>query len=100
MGQTGRRSIATHILAEDIARFHSVVRYIAEGHPKMTATGAAAYARRMRLGETERCDRLQALHHELNAAINYHRRRFPESSWADVLRALEHTEGQIRKKIR
>jgi hypothetical protein len=27
-------------------------------------------------------------------------RRFPESSWADVLKALELTEGQIRKKIR
>jgi hypothetical protein len=50
--------------------------------------------------ETERRDRLEALHHDLNAAINYHRRRFPESSWADVLKALEATEGQIRKKIR
>lgn len=86
---------------EDIARFHSVVRYIAERHAKMTAKEAAAYARRIRLGETsKRRDRLEALHHELNATINYHRRRFPESSWADVLKALELTEGQIRKKIR
>jgi hypothetical protein len=84
----------------DIARFHSVVRYIAERLPKITAKEAAAYVRRMRLGETERRDRLEALHHDLNAAINYHRRRFPESSWADVLKALELTEGQIRKKIR
>jgi hypothetical protein len=85
---------------EDVARFRSVVRYVAEGHSKMTAKEAAAYARRMRLGESGRGDRLKALHHELNAAINYHRRRFPESSWADVLKALEHTEGQVRKKIR
>lgn len=85
---------------EDIARFQGVVRYIAERRPKITAKEAAAYARRMRLGETQRRGRLEALHHDLNAAINYHRRRFPESSWADVLKALELTEGQIRKKIR
>jgi len=86
---------------EDVARFHSVVHYIAERHAKMTAKGAAAYARRVRLGEpTDRRDRLRALHHGLNATINYHRRRFPESSWEDVLKALEHTEEQIRKKVR
>jgi hypothetical protein len=84
----------------DIARFQDTVRHIAERHPKLTAKEAAAYVRRMRLGETERRGRLEALHHDLNAAINYHRRRFPESSWADVLKALELTEGQIRKKIR
>jgi hypothetical protein len=84
----------------DIARFQGVVRYIAERLPKITAKEAAAYVRRMRLGQTERRDRLAALHHDLNAAINYHRRRFPESSWADVLKALELTEEQIRKKIR
>ena len=85
---------------EDIARFQDAVRYIAERHPKITAKEAVAYARRARLGETSRRDRLTALHHALNAAINYHRRRFPESSWADVLKALELTEGQIRKKVR
>ena len=84
----------------DVARFQGVVRYIAERRPKITAKEAAAYVRRMRLGETERRGRLEALHHDLNAAINYHRRRFPESSWADVLKALEATEGQIRKKVR
>jgi hypothetical protein len=85
-----------------VARFQGVVRYIAEGRPRITAKEAAAYARRVRLGESTatRRERLQALHHDLNAAINYHRRRFPESSWADVLKALEHTEGLIRKKIR
>ena len=85
---------------EDRTRFQGAVRYIAEGHTKLTAKDAAAYARRMRLGETERRDRLEALHHELNAAINYHRRRFPESTWTDVLKAVRHTEEQIRKKVR
>jgi hypothetical protein len=84
----------------DIARFQGVVRYIAQRRPRITAKEAAAYVRRMRLGETDRRSRLEALHHDLNVAINYHRRRFPESSWADVLKALEATEGQIRKKIR
>ncbi len=85
---------------EDIARFRDTVRHIAERCPKITAKEAAAYVRRMRLGETERRDRLEALHHDLNAAINYHRRRFPESSWADVLKALELSERQVSKKIR
>jgi len=86
---------------EDIARFQSAVRYIAEGHAKMTAKEAVAYARRIRLGETHgRRDRIKALHHELNAVIAHHRRRFPESTWQDVIKALEATEGQIRKKIR
>jgi hypothetical protein len=86
----------------DVARFQGTVMHIAERHSKLTAKEAAAYVRRVRLGETgaSRRDRLEALHHDLNAAINYHRRRFPESSWADVLTALELTEGQIRKKIR
>jgi hypothetical protein len=84
---------------EDVARLQGVVWYIAERHPKITAKEAAAYAHRMRLGETGRSDRLGALHHDLNTAINYHRQRFPESSWADVLKALELTEGQIRKKL-
>jgi hypothetical protein len=99
LSELGRMMVAEP-QARDIARFHSVVHYIAERRPKITAREAAAYVRRMRLGEThKRRDRLEALHHDLNAAINYHRRRFPESSWADVLKALELTEGQIRKKI-
>ena len=44
-------------------------------------------------------DRVAALHHDLEAAINLHRRRFPESSWADVHRALELTIGQIDRKL-
>ncbi len=98
--EIGRMVESEHPTAEEVARFQDTVTYIAERHPKITAKEAAAYARRMRLGETERRVRLEALHHDLNAAINYHRRRFPESSWADVLKALELTEGQIRKKIR
>jgi hypothetical protein len=94
------RMIVEEPTEEEKVRFRNTVQYIAEGHSKMAAKDAAAYARRMRLGETGRRDRLKALHHDLNAAINYHRRRFPESSWADVLKALEHTEGQIRKKVR
>ncbi len=90
---------------DDIKRFQDTVRYIAQGHTRMTARDAAAYARSVRLGEERqrgfaRKDRLAALHHELNAAINHHRRRFPESSWEDVLKALEHTDKQVRKKIR
>ncbi len=99
--EIGRMVESEHPTAEEGARFQDTVTYIAERHPKITAKEAAAYVRRVRLGETTpRRERLQALHHDLNAAINYHRRRFPESSWADVLKALESTEGQIRKKLR
>jgi len=97
--EIGRMVESENPTAEEVARFQDAVTYIAEKHPKITAKDAAAYARRMRLGETGRRERLEALHHDLNAAINHHRRRFPESSWADVLKALELTEGQIRKKI-
>ncbi len=88
---------------DDIKRFQDTVRYIAQGHTRMNARDAAAYARRVRLGEggqRGRKDRLTALHHDFNAAINHHRRRFPESSWEDVLKALEHTEIQVRKMVR
>jgi hypothetical protein len=88
---------------DDIKRFQDTVRYIAQGHTRMNARDAAAYARRVRIGEggrRGRKDRLTALHHEFNVAINHHRRRFPESSWEDVLKALEHTEKQIRLKVR
>ncbi len=100
--EIGRMVESEHPTAEEVARFQDTVTYVAERRPKITAKEAAAYVRRQRLGETTatRRERLQALHHDLNAAINYHRRRFPESSWADVLKALEHTEGQIRKKVR
>jgi hypothetical protein len=83
----------------DIERFQSVLRYIAGRRPKITARQAAAYARRQRLGETRRKERIESLHHALNAAINQHRQRFPESSWADVQRALEYTAGQVARKL-
>ncbi len=82
----------------DIHRFRSVVWHIAEKHPKMTARGAAAYARRMRLGETRRRDRIAVLHHDLNKAINEHRQRYPETTWEDVQKALEHTVRQVARK--
>jgi hypothetical protein len=100
--EIGRMVESEHPTAEGVARFRDIVTYIAESRPRITAKEAAAYVRRQRLGETTatRRERLRALHHDLNAAINYHRRRFPESSWADVLKALESTEEQIRKKVR
>jgi len=85
---------------EDVARFHDAVVHVAERHGKLSATDAVAYVRRMRMGATGWRERREALHHALNAAINHHRRRFPESSWADVLKALELTEGQVRKQVR
>ncbi len=98
--EIGRMVESENPTAEEVARFQDTVTYIAERHDKLTAKDAAAYVRRMRMGETGRRERIEALHHDLNAAINHHRRRFPESSWADVLRAFELTEGQVRKKIR
>jgi hypothetical protein len=85
---------------QDIQRFQDVVMYIAKRHSKRTAKAAVAHVRRVRLGETERRDRLAALHHDLNAAINQHRQRFPESTWADVQRALELTAGQVERKVK
>jgi hypothetical protein len=85
---------------QDVERFHDTVRYIAQKRPKITAKEACARVRRLRLGETKRRDRVAALHHELNAAINVHRQRFPESTWADVQRALELTMGQIERKLK
>jgi hypothetical protein len=85
---------------QDIQRFQDVVIYIAKRHSKITAKAAAAHVRRVRLGETGRRDRVTALHHDLNAAINLHRQRFPESTWADVRRALELTTEQIERKLK
>jgi len=99
LSELGRMMVEDHS-QEDVARFQDVVFHVAERHGKLSAKDAAAYVRRMRMGATGRRERLEALHHGLNAAINHHRRRFPESSWADVLKALELTEGQVRKKVR
>jgi len=83
----------------DIVRFQTAVMYIAERHKKMTAKAACAHIRRLRLGETERRDRVASLHHHVNAAINQHRRRFLESTWADVHRAVELTAQQVGRKL-
>jgi hypothetical protein len=83
----------------DIERFQDTVMGVAERHDKLTAKTAVARIRRARLGETERRERVADLHHDLNAAINLHRQRFPESTWADVRRALELTAGQIERKM-
>jgi hypothetical protein len=94
------RMMDEHPDDQEVERFQAVVMRIAAKHDKLSAKAACAYVRGRRLGETKRRDRVASLHHDLNAAINVHRQRFPESSWGDVLKALEHTEGQIRKKVR
>jgi hypothetical protein len=85
---------------QDIQRFQDAVMHIAKRYDKITAKAAVAHVRRLRLGETERRERVAALHHDFNAAINQHRQRFPESTWADVQRALELTAGQVERKVR
>jgi hypothetical protein len=83
---------------EERDRFQAAVMHVAARHDKYTAKTACAYIRGRRMGETERRDRVAALHHDLNAAINLHRQRYPESTWADIRRALELTAGQIAHK--
>ena len=83
---------------EDVARFQAVVRHIASRHDKLTAKAACAYIRGRRMGETKRRDRVASLHHDLNAALNLHRQRFPESTWTDIREALELTVGQVERK--
>jgi hypothetical protein len=83
-----------------VHRFQHAVMHIAERHEKFSAKDAVAYVRRQRLGETDRRERLAALHHDLNAAINHHRKRYPESTWADVQRALELSAGQVGRKVK
>jgi hypothetical protein len=92
------RLIVDQPTKRDVARFQGAVLHIAERHDRMSATGAAAYARRVRLGETRRRTRIAALHHDLNTAINEHRQRYPETTWADVEKALGHTVQQIARK--
>ena len=82
----------------DVKRFQAVVAHIATRYDKLTAKAAVSYIRRQRMGETKRRDRVAALHRDLNAAINLHRKRFPESSWDDVRKALEHTVSQVSRK--
>jgi hypothetical protein len=106
----GRRIVLTELgrmMDEDpdpseysIHHFQSVVMHIAERYKKFSAKDAVAYVRRQRLGETERRERVATLHHDLNAAINHHRKRYPESTWADIQRALELTSKQVDRKVR
>jgi hypothetical protein len=84
---------------QDVERFQAVVRHIASRHDKLTAKAACAYIRGRRMGETQRRERIASLHHDLNAAINVHRQRFPESTWTDIKRALDLTAGQIERKL-
>jgi hypothetical protein len=84
---------------EDVVRFQAVVRHLASRHDKHTAKSACAYIRGRRMGETKRRDRVASLHHDLNAAINLHRQRYPESTWADIRQALEMTVGQVARKL-
>jgi hypothetical protein len=83
---------------QDIRRFQAVVQHIAARHDKLSAKAACAYIRGRRMGETKRRDRVASLHHDLNAAINLHRQRFPESTWTDIRRALDLTTKQIEHK--
>jgi hypothetical protein len=82
----------------EIARFQNAVEYIASRHDKITAKAAAGHVRRLRLGKTKRRDRVAALHHDFNAAINEHRLRYPESTWADVRRALKLTMERVERR--
>jgi hypothetical protein len=98
--ELGRMADADEDLTEqDFQRIHHVVEHVAERYDKLTAKAAVAYIRRQRMGETKRRDRVASLHHDLNAAINLHRQRFPESTWADIRQALERTAGQIERKL-
>jgi hypothetical protein len=90
MDQTGQ-----HPTDEERAQFQAVVHRIASRHDKHTAKSACAYIRGRRLGGAERRDRIASLHHELNAAINLHRQRYPESTWSDIKQALQMTASQI-----
>ena len=84
----------------DVARFQAVVAHIATRYDKLSAKAACAYIRHQRLGGASRRDRVSSLHRDLNAAINLHRKRFPESSWEDVQKALDLTAGQVGRKAK
>jgi hypothetical protein len=83
---------------QEIKRLQDVVWHISARHDRLTAKAACAYVRGRRMGETKRRDRVASLHHDLNAAINLHRQRYPESTWDDVRKALEHTVSQVSRK--
>jgi hypothetical protein len=88
---------------EDIARLQDTVESVARRHDKLTAKAACAYISGRRMRETNppasRKERVASLHHDLNAAINVHRQRHPESIWQDIKRALDLTTGQVERKL-
>jgi hypothetical protein len=96
--ELGRMMDSQDPTEENIERLQAVVRHIATRHDKLTAKSACAYIRGRRMGETKRKDRIASLHHDLNAAINLHRQRFPGSTWDEIRRALALTAGQIEHK--
>jgi hypothetical protein len=97
--ELGRMMTTTEPSRKEVKRFQYVVRRVASRHDKLTAKTACAYIRGQRLGETsEARERVAALHRDLNAAINFHRQRHPESTWADIRRALELTAKQVQGK--
>jgi hypothetical protein len=97
--ELGRMMDSDDPTEENIERLQAVVRHIATRHDKLTAKAACAYIRGRRMGDTKRRGRVASLHHDLNAAINVHRQRFPESTWADIKQALELSAGQIERKL-
>jgi hypothetical protein len=96
--ELGRMMTTTDPSPKEVEKFQYVVRRVAERHEKLTAKTAVAYIRGQRMGETKSRDRVAALHHDLNAAINLHRKRYPESTREDVRRALQLTVRQVERK--
>jgi hypothetical protein len=102
-----RRTVLTELgrmMSEDpkpgeIEHFQFVVYRVASRHENHTAKTAVAYIRGQRLGSGPNSkDRVAALHHDLNAAINLYRQRHPETTWADVRRAVKMTADQVAGK--
>jgi hypothetical protein len=97
--ELGRLMDSQAATEETRARLQGVVHNLARRHDKLTAKTACAYVRGQRMGETSRRERVASLHHDLNAAINVHRQRYPESTWQDIKRALDLTTGQVERKL-
>jgi hypothetical protein len=98
LSELGRMMTTTNPTPKQREHFGGVVRHVAERHERMTAKTAVAYIRGQRMEPVDYRDRVAALHHDLNAAINLHRQRYPESTWEDIRRALQLTVGQVERK--
>jgi len=70
------------------------VQFAAE-HPEMSAKKLAAHIRRIRLGETNSPKRGFRLHDVLITTINEHLARYPETTTAEILVALQMTEDAV-----